>query len=528
MTPHPMQADSSRTAARSRFRPKQRISHTKSRNGCYTCKQRRVKCDEERPTCSACRVRGDDCVFPNPGGTRDLHQRRPPFHLETPSSEQADLGPGEDTREVSLRPLTFHVASIGTPHNDSDRSKSSLNMNDLNLLQHYILHTSKKMTLNQAKTVVWECVISEMASANEFLMHLVLALAGLDILNTQNRRNQHILGSSGTFAPRSASQIQLIVEHHQQGLAGLQEELCATTEPDAEALLAGSMLVVGFAFASLGVKDLDPSIGILQESSNVGISPLHLHPDLETPQVQWLRLVRGVTSITEQFWWVLRKSRLRSLLFHNNSNEDWKAFKKDLCTNITANGDIRSKRLQGFAAGASCAVSGLRDLFADISSARSSEEGCDDPPSTATPNSCQSPNGPIASLLDAHNRAIDVVENIYMRILYVLQMKRLDPQPSSDLEIQADLEDAALSSWPHLLPEEFISSLDSHRNSNSLYGVTLTILAHLYLTIAILEDIWYFGKTCDIEVHKINTLVVGLGDERLAQLMKWPMEVIRR
>ncbi|KAF5004930.1 hypothetical protein F66182_15993, partial [Fusarium sp. NRRL 66182] len=102
-------------------------------------------------------------------------------------------------------------------------------MIDLNLLQHFILHTSKKMTLHKIKTEVWERVFLDLATTNEFLMHLILALAGADILITEE-------------CPMSwSASLHLIMEHHQQGLAGLQKALCATAELNEEALLAGSM-----------------------------------------------------------------------------------------------------------------------------------------------------------------------------------------------------------------------------------------------------------------------------------------------
>ncbi|KNG88860.1 C6 transcription factor [Aspergillus nomiae NRRL 13137] len=40
-----------------------RKQHTKSRNGCSTCKRDRVKCDEARPFCGRCSKRRDICVY---------------------------------------------------------------------------------------------------------------------------------------------------------------------------------------------------------------------------------------------------------------------------------------------------------------------------------------------------------------------------------------------------------------------------------------------------------------------------------
>lgn len=52
------------SSSHSKFRP--RRWHTKSRNGCFSCKKRRVKCDEKKPSCSQCFEKGLKCQFPPP------------------------------------------------------------------------------------------------------------------------------------------------------------------------------------------------------------------------------------------------------------------------------------------------------------------------------------------------------------------------------------------------------------------------------------------------------------------------------
>ncbi|KAK1674466.1 hypothetical protein BDP55DRAFT_694568 [Colletotrichum godetiae] len=46
--------------------PKNRIRkfHRRSKNGCSTCKQRHVRCDERKPLCTNCLQTGKDCVYP--------------------------------------------------------------------------------------------------------------------------------------------------------------------------------------------------------------------------------------------------------------------------------------------------------------------------------------------------------------------------------------------------------------------------------------------------------------------------------
>ncbi|PSS05298.1 hypothetical protein BD289DRAFT_457598 [Coniella lustricola] len=54
------------------------VKHRRTRSGCFTCRSRRVKCDEARPTCDRCRKGKRDCVYPDlststkPSSTQDV------------------------------------------------------------------------------------------------------------------------------------------------------------------------------------------------------------------------------------------------------------------------------------------------------------------------------------------------------------------------------------------------------------------------------------------------------------------------
>ncbi|KAI8662206.1 Zn(2)-C6 fungal-type domain-containing protein [Fusarium sp. Ph1] len=39
---------------------------SRSRDGCFNCRRRKRRCDEEKPVCRRCRKMGDNCVFPEP------------------------------------------------------------------------------------------------------------------------------------------------------------------------------------------------------------------------------------------------------------------------------------------------------------------------------------------------------------------------------------------------------------------------------------------------------------------------------
>ncbi|KAI0202289.1 hypothetical protein F4808DRAFT_71615 [Astrocystis sublimbata] len=46
------------------------VKHRRTRSGCYTCRSRRVKCDEKHPICDRCRKGKRECVYPDPPTTK--------------------------------------------------------------------------------------------------------------------------------------------------------------------------------------------------------------------------------------------------------------------------------------------------------------------------------------------------------------------------------------------------------------------------------------------------------------------------
>ncbi|KAJ5963836.1 uncharacterized protein N7479_003712 [Penicillium vulpinum] len=66
--------------------------HKRTRSGCFTCRSRRIKCDENRPVCERCRKGSRDCVYPSPSASSSTSSKassrttaksragRPPSH----------------------------------------------------------------------------------------------------------------------------------------------------------------------------------------------------------------------------------------------------------------------------------------------------------------------------------------------------------------------------------------------------------------------------------------------------------------
>ncbi|KAL6710904.1 hypothetical protein ACN47E_006779 [Coniothyrium glycines] len=56
---------SANARARRRPVPGEQVKHRRTRSGCFTCRQRRVKCDENHPICERCRKGQRECVYPD-------------------------------------------------------------------------------------------------------------------------------------------------------------------------------------------------------------------------------------------------------------------------------------------------------------------------------------------------------------------------------------------------------------------------------------------------------------------------------
>ncbi|KAJ5102922.1 hypothetical protein N7532_003451 [Penicillium argentinense] len=535
---------------RGQTRPKRRIGHTKSRNGCYTCKNRRVKvsqsflgvflltahstrqCDEERPICGACSIREDQCTYPPLQDARGITRRRAPSRRDRTSHEETNPGNPPSEHTMPMRPLNFNVSRVRTPQPEHEHeSRGCLNMHDLNLLQHFILYTAPKLSLNPRKVLVWTRIIPDIAAKNAFLMHLLLALAGLHLLT--NHEPANVPSTDPSFdesihsVPTDLDAIELhsLVEHHQKGLQGLQEKLATADESDAEALFAGSMLIAGFAFASLRIETFDISYQIpgTVDGANHDLSTPSL---VGRPQVHWLQLVRGTVSIVQQSWRTLRLGRLRPLLLYRNANDDWKLYDPDSLPSTSPPGSNLSAGLSAFLQGARPAISSLKGLVKSMAKANGvSEDGLHSSP-IADPSPGATGEIPTEQPPLAQEQAIDVIEQIYMRIIYLLQLQPIEPSLSNH-EIQAELGEAAITSWPHMLSEAFISTLDSDDDVGLATGLSFAILAHLYLPLALLDDIWFLGKTFCTEILKINAFVDRLGSPELSERMEWPVSIAR-
>lgn len=118
-----------------------RRSHKKSRNGCFSCKARKIKCDETRPACTQCKVKTVECQYPSQQLKRDnsVTTRRSP------------------------------TQSLG-----SSPAAAQFSMNDMQFFHHFLTISFPHLPLGNDD--VWVRDIPQFAQEHTFLMHAILAL----------------------------------------------------------------------------------------------------------------------------------------------------------------------------------------------------------------------------------------------------------------------------------------------------------------------------------------------------------------
>ncbi|KAL5629927.1 hypothetical protein BROUX41_001533 [Berkeleyomyces rouxiae] len=85
----------------------EQVKHRRTRSGCFTCRSRRVKCDEGRPKCERCRKGNRDCKYPDPDSKPPKGSRRP----RAKGQEEFKLPPIGTTQYYHLLPRKHPLAT---------------------------------------------------------------------------------------------------------------------------------------------------------------------------------------------------------------------------------------------------------------------------------------------------------------------------------------------------------------------------------------------------------------------------------
>ncbi|KAL7921469.1 hypothetical protein ACQKWADRAFT_321312 [Trichoderma austrokoningii] len=272
---------------------KHRRSHEKSRKGCLRCKKQRKKCDEVLPVCTRCKKRNHECqytfqddrfrpkskhVSPDP----DLLVPEIPglgyLSLIEASPKSFEARSDDACSSVSGFTTTSPYPAPGVP--EGPRASHALNSEQLELLSHYITHTSRVIPYNTEDLYALHVGIPNLAFGSRPVMDSILALSAVckayDILKHSPAPLERL--------EEIHRLLSLADQHHRTSLHQLQttiyDDLCDT-------VLANGALMVLYALSDHCVRVL-----LARKAKRAGEI---LSNDLLPMQSQWITSIRAAS-----------------------------------------------------------------------------------------------------------------------------------------------------------------------------------------------------------------------------------------
>ncbi|KAK4455616.1 sterol regulatory element-binding protein ECM22 [Podospora aff. communis PSN243] len=216
--------------------------HRKSRAGCISCKTRKVKCDEVRPTCRNCTLRKEKCVYIS----------------KTPPSKVASLASKELIHHTGLA-FRGHETPISTPSPGSGSDTSDVNLiyepmympagrniTDMRLIWHYTTTTHSSLNswtgAEPRVTNLLRHQLLEHALNTPFLLDGILGLTAM---------HMNFMGSSDVSPALAAM-------YRARAMSGYRAAIEAADPSTFPALLVSSIVVCGLSSAEFRGPDAKP------------------------------------------------------------------------------------------------------------------------------------------------------------------------------------------------------------------------------------------------------------------------------
>ncbi|KAL4923128.1 Zn(II)2Cys6 transcription factor [Aspergillus undulatus] len=150
--------------------------HTKSRRGCYSCKTRRIKCQETKPACANCLHKDLDCVYPRKDREQGLVVAQPQTQVQKQSSASSP-----DEPSPTLSP-------------SSQLSATPFSGDDLRFWHHFLVDARPHLPFGDESS--WLSTIPAFAHECPHLLHAMLSLGASHCSLIAPRGNQNQYAST--------------------------------------------------------------------------------------------------------------------------------------------------------------------------------------------------------------------------------------------------------------------------------------------------------------------------------------------
>ncbi|PMD37170.1 hypothetical protein L207DRAFT_585525 [Hyaloscypha variabilis F] len=194
---------------------------SKVRSGCITCKARRVKCDETKPSCLRCQTLRLEC-----GGY--ARKQKP-----TPSSH----------RLLPLVPKIQSVSKTAVPLAPTPSHELFANDQEFNYFKVYAGTTAPQLG-EYFDTPIWSTIVLQASEQEYFIKHAIIALGAL---NQSHDVTTSIQGVSGRVLRSSSPHYQVAFHHYGSSIQGIRKA-CEEQRKSRRTILIACLLAVCFEY----------------------------------------------------------------------------------------------------------------------------------------------------------------------------------------------------------------------------------------------------------------------------------------
>lgn len=259
-----------------------RRPHRKSRAGCVTCKQRRIKCDEAKPHCVRCQKHGVACSYDAPPPASKGWLAQVPL-----------VGPDPTAYSMSLFAVSSHIDDLL-----NIKGRDGQFSDGLRALHHW--HESTYPTVSEGpEQRVMRCKIIQLAFETPFLMHTIVATAATHL------RHVHIASNN------DPSYKLLEATHWQKSINQYSRELSTGLTPkNMDGLFSACLLMTVNSFH---LDQYDPRSSFIFSSDPTALNWLQLQSGL-----RHLLMLAGPWICKSMWWGMFQQSRNENPLFEDD------------------------------------------------------------------------------------------------------------------------------------------------------------------------------------------------------------------
>ena len=181
----------------------------RSRQGCFSCRRRKKKCDEIKPICTACLRNSLGCTWPE-SRPHEASVEVGPRRQQTRSQFQYE--PSSDTWAFvsTSAPSNLSTVSISAaPSNFALPGSVSSGSGTWRLLDHYLKDTANRLACLQDSQNPFLHTILPVALSDELLMNSILALSGVHLMQRVPQLDLHVQFLASSSYTRALKQLRV-------------------------------------------------------------------------------------------------------------------------------------------------------------------------------------------------------------------------------------------------------------------------------------------------------------------------------